>query len=1186
MKKSLLLLASLLMSLGTFAQWKAPTPSKTQEMATDGTAQFLYNVEAGGFFAGGNDWGTRASVTSVADSVKFVSVDGDLYNFACFPASKGSWLYVSCNNFDAMWVDAPNAVANDSYPGTDTWMLEKQANGSYKIYNKDFQGTFGRAEIYRGLKGDTRVYMNDPENVYEVNEEMVPSVTGKFYDEWYFIDSVEYKALQPKVELYVKALALEGKISEVQTADPDYNLSALNAVYNNTSSTMEELEAAIALADEIMVLKNALDNAVATYPNLDFSAQKAVYDNVASTKDAIVAAQGQVKEIINNYLSEQASFETPIDFSTVIGDGSSADPWTRDFTGEGEVGSHSTNTWSTEANGGADGTDMTTPFVEHWTGSGGILSDQKIYQVFKSAAPGLYKFNVNARAYSEAGGIDHFEGLSMYFGEESIDLQEETPMFLSGSKCVLWKKGGFTIFAIVKEAKDIELGFNIKGANFNWLAFKETSLKYYGNDNVEENLAKLIKQDYAFEAYEEENANPELIQAYNDAVEKLDNAISIEDIKAAALEASEAKSELDKNVAAYEKYLAKVEEIRESVAVGDLVSIKGEILADYTMEGNEVAPGEDEDFPCGSADYILINHELTTAQVEEEITRISELYKEALAESLYEGKDCTNLLSDADFSNANGEGWTVGKLGAPGAWTGGLIPGFPVCEAWHKTFDIYQEITVPNGIYAVSLNGFVRRDSGADVEAEVYMNDFATKFKDIQEGGIPMDDNAIDGFNCYLSNGTSSAALTQNPIFEGSHRQSPNDATDTTTDNLYAPNGMEGASVAFSAGRYEAVAYGLVQDGKIRLGVRNTRNDDWCLWGNFKLTYMGKNFEALQAILPSFVEQLSTFEEENADYLTTPTVTAIDAAIVKGNEAGDADEMYEALGEVNSTLVAAQANKAAVEAFKAEEEALNAVCEEYPDADQSPAEALADAIAGYADLTTAELEALTAKMKDAEKSIIFGSASEDNPADITNLFIENPDFNGGNINGWTDTFTAGNHGFQNNSTYGTEESIIDQFVEAWRASTAATPTPLDNGSISQEITLPAGSYVLSADVVAKNQADAEDPSVTGMYLFAGENRTPVSADSESPARFEVPFVMAEAGTIAIGLVVEETNGNWLAADNFKLVCKGADITAIKTITSSSSANGIYTVSGARVSTLQKGINIVNTNGVVRKVLVK
>ena len=1180
MKKSLLLLASLLMSMGVFAQWKAPTPSKTQEMATDGTAQFLYNVEAGGFFAGGNDWGTRASVTSVADSVKFVSVDGDFYNFACFPASKGSWLYVSCNNFDAMWVDAPNAVANEQYPGTDCWMLEKQANGSYKIYNKDFQGTFGRAEIYRGLKGDTRVYMNDPENVYEENDEMVPSVTGKFYDEWYFIDSVEYKALQPKVELYVKALALEGKISEVQNADPEYNLSALNAVYNNTSSTMEELEAAIALADEVMALKNALDNAVATYPNLDFSAQKAVYDNVASTKDEIVAAQGAVKEIINNYLSEQASFETPIDFSTVIGDGSSADPWTRDFTGEGEVGSHSTNTWSTEANGGADGTDMTTPFVEHWTGSGGILSDQKIYQVFKSAAPGLYRFNVNARAYSEAGGIDHFEGLTMYFGDESIDLQEETPMFLSGSKCVLWKKGGFTIFAIVKEAQDIELGFNIKGANFNWLAFKETSLKYYGNDNVEENLAKLIKQDYAFEAYEEENANPELIQAYNDAVEKLDNAISIEDIKAAALEASEAKAELDKNVEAYEKYLAKVNEIRESVAVGDLVSLKGEILADYTMEGNEVGPGEDEDFPCGSADYILINHELTTAQVEEETERISVMYKEAIAESLYEGKDCTNLLSDADFSNANGEGWTVGKLGAPGAWTGGLIPGFPVCEAWHKTFDIYQEVTVPNGIYAVSLNGFVRRDSGAEVEAEVYMNDFATKFMDIQQGGIPMDENAIDGFNCYLSNGTSSAALTQNPLFEGSHRQSPNDATDTTNDNLYAPNGMEGASVAFSAGRYQAVAYGLVQDGKIRLGVRNTRNDDWCLWGNFKLTYMGKNFEALQSILPTFTEQLDQFSQENADVLTDPIMTEVDNAIAKSNEASDADEMFEALEVVNATLVAAKANKAAVEAFMNENEALSNILETYPNADQTPYNEIADEMASYSSLTTDGVLALVEKMKAAEKAIIFSAASADEPADITDLYIVNARMDDGSIAGWTDTFSTGNHGYQNNQTYG---DVINQFMEAW----VATPNTLSDGSISQEITLPAGSYVLSADVIAKDQANGEE--VTGMYLFVGDERVAVNADSETPGRYEIPFALGEETTITIGLVVEGTNGNWLAADNFTLMCLGTDITAINEIVSNlnAKANGIYTVSGARIAKVQKGLNIVKmSNGSVKKVFVK
>ena len=73
-------------------------------------------------------------------------------------------------------------------------------------------------------------------------------------------------------------------------------------------------------------------------------------------------------------------------------------------------------------------------------------------------------------------------------------------------------------------------------------------------------------------------------------------------------------------------------------------------------------------------------------------------------------------------------------------------------------------------------------------------------------------------------------------------------------------------------------------------------------------------------------------------------------------------------------------------------------------------------------------------------------------------------------------------------------------------------------------------------------------------------------------------------------------GNWTIVDDFKLTYFGenssrdasADASAIESITT---AEGqmmqIFTVSGTRVNTLQKGINIVRmSNGRVQKILVK
>ena len=78
MKKSLLLLASMLLStVSVFAQWTKPE-LKLEPMATDGSYQYMYNIEAGGFLVGANNYGTRASVsTSYAWKVKILAAYED-----------------------------------------------------------------------------------------------------------------------------------------------------------------------------------------------------------------------------------------------------------------------------------------------------------------------------------------------------------------------------------------------------------------------------------------------------------------------------------------------------------------------------------------------------------------------------------------------------------------------------------------------------------------------------------------------------------------------------------------------------------------------------------------------------------------------------------------------------------------------------------------------------------------------------------------------------------------------------------------------------------------------------------------------------------------------------------------------------------------------------------------------------
>lgn len=74
-------------------------------------------------------------------------------------------------------------------------------------------------------------------------------------------------------------------------------------------------------------------------------------------------------------------------------------------------------------------------------------------------------------------------------------------------------------------------------------------------------------------------------------------------------------------------------------------------------------------------------------------------------------------------------------------------------------------------------------------------------------------------------------------------------------------------------------------------------------------------------------------------------------------------------------------------------------------------------------------------------------------------------------------------------------------------------------------------------------------------------------------------------------VIKVSSPSWFKADNFKLFYHGANSSicvGINEVSTSKNAKaGIYTLSGARVTSLQKGINIIRmSDGSVHKVLVK
>ena len=162
MKKRLLLLsATFLVSMLGFAQGTKPVP-KFSDMATDGTTvQYLYNIDAGAFLVGANEWYTRASVGDTGAPVRIEQMNNGLA-IGCKPTSDaagraGEWCYVGFDDgLSNMWVDA---ILNSSnyYFGIDNWHFSKQENGNYKITNTL---SYGFLSLPWYADGDTRAYMH------------------------------------------------------------------------------------------------------------------------------------------------------------------------------------------------------------------------------------------------------------------------------------------------------------------------------------------------------------------------------------------------------------------------------------------------------------------------------------------------------------------------------------------------------------------------------------------------------------------------------------------------------------------------------------------------------------------------------------------------------------------------------------------------------------------------------------------------------------------------------------------------------------------------------------------------------------------------------------------------------------------------------------------------------------------
>ena len=1273
-RKVLLMSTAMLAALSASAQnftaeWKPADPlTQFKTFAAEDTV-YLYNVKSRGFYTAHPNtasptWGTRAMANdTLGQKVVFTRTNPGGADDADTWASDGcldnTYLLVSWvpkfSEFRCTFADGWNGIWTDNNTNLSRYFNVVPAeDGAFKIEGNTLMNgseTYTYEGKYLGVapsKGDNLIYLHDTETEGALTEE------DEFYDEWKAVDPAVY-------ETYIAA-------SKSQ-----------NALYNAAMS-----------------LKETIQHAYDTNPGISLDAQIAVYNNTASTVEELNAAQASIAKAIVDFIASKATIDNPVDFTSAL---TNPDFSTGDATGWKGSPTVDKNYKNCEVfNKNFDVYQVLDYLpkgvyeigIQAFYRAGGNQNEFTNYKKDPNA-------NNNARLYAQTKKYGEFSTPALraasaasetgYFTDDTGNwpydahvTDEEgniyfTPNSMQGAE--QWFNAGEykTNFCVgVDEADTLQVGFKKETTiGDDWCIFDNFTLKYYGssleaykkwgNSTAEgASIGDLENQDPETAVY---YSKPEY-EKYKAALSTMKNGSSVEEIVEAIKSLSVATDSVNNSASYYKKYIAKLQEIDKWLTEGEDKGLNMDTpavawIADYLQ--SETSADTDISYPNGVAHEILdyenevFGGSLDNATLLAEMDTLEKKYQEAISTGLVEGSDLTALLTNPGFEEADGKGWKLdtskGGTNQLTNWHGGNSNNY-AAEAYQQLFDVYQEVSdLPEGLYKVSVQAFYRTADNATawtayqndpemtgdakVYAEVYFNSFSKPVKNVME--VQFADQLTD---------PSGNAIDMY----------------TTTDGTYTLNNMSGASAAFSlddeSQNFTQNVYGLIgADKKMRVGIRRlagaTNNQSWTLWDNFKITYMGKNVEALKEVIEEYTNRANaladaTYGDEEKNNL--------EKAIEAGSEGTTGDELYTALND----LVEAYNNaNTSVDLYKQLDEAntkLTEAIDNYQDtaSDESLENAteLTDEVSEFG--TSGNIAAVTALIKRINAAIAqlripdTTGASDDSPIDVTSAIV-NPTFDTiGDFTGWSSGFGAGGTTAEcaevYNSNFNVYQDIVglpagtyEVRVNGFNRTTGNTNNAAYNEWLEGTADKALTTYLYGLDNPEKYALDKDaDHAATATikHIMAGvrtENDLGGSQVGTTGNELYAPNSMADAvaffhatdgdgnplnsynvgafvnvtedtegsgtGTLRIGVYKQDNPlvaNSWCIFDDFQLFYygnaskHGQDKNAVNingvNTTVSGAAAGIYNLNGARVNALQKGLNIVKTVDAEGKVTVK
>ncbi len=851
------------MSVASFAQWVKPTyesyftterfakdfkvstatveVDSTNVILGDTSVYYLYNIEAQAFLSNKKcathaPWDSHGALNPkgnkviieqwmvAQDTLSAPEWDGKSYVIY-------DW-YTDWHPTTKYWRFFPTSYYNTFVDWNNQsdflWEIKPQGNGVFKIKvadaNPNWNDANYGAESYLGFNSTDDDYINDPtvmplvpmlagENSYYIDEDTKEKIyySPTEHVTWAFITEADYNYyFDVVIKTYDAAVALGATIDQVKAEHPSVNTAAAEAIYNDTNSTMEELVAAIvaleadarlALADEILV---------------------------GATMDDPVDA---------TVLLDNPTFE------------GNTDGWVLTYKG----GTNATNLGYQSANY-SNGEVRIEKFFEAWANSNfgndaagkRTLGDGKGYQLVKGLPAGMYKFTCDAIAsrQDEANqGLEKGAYLYVKAGDalfkQMIGTNNNSPEH-------------FELTFVNPEANDFELGFMTESTTCNWLAVDNFTLWYYGETTEDPykavlaaNIDKIEKQ---YPEMDEIPANDsiknELVQALTDAKACEEDFATMDSILSAKAKA------YGTSVSDYNRmlnYMTQVIEKQEAFEESDFSGL-GQELGDYYME-LETA------FDERTADAAYINQILDV---------MGKIIVEYITANVKPGDELTPLIKNPNFDE-DFSGWSTtgarpafGGKGGNGDNSIGDVAKLESgnAEVFHNTFDMFQLIkNMPKGSFKLTCQAFERNDSKQDydpydpeanINAVLYANEYTAKVHNVR-----------------------AFAQREMIYMKGSDTGYPADSRLANFfgdgEDGYVPNSMDGANFYFnlSPETYMCeVNFTLAEAGdSITIGLKNTFNNSWVIFDNFRLFYNGDGVEAFAETFEKLTANLNALKE-------------------------------------------------------------------------------------------------------------------------------------------------------------------------------------------------------------------------------------------------------------------------------------------------------------------------------------